>query len=375
MKLACIFYARIFSKKHKYFFLTIFILKAPYKGKAKTNLLHMNAGMVTAITPRFLIEECDRRGISREQLMNEAGISQECLQKASGGIPVEKMYVLWESIFRLTKDQMFALHAAEKVPFGTFRLLDYMFAASSTTREALARASKSFGTMNNAFLMLLRLRGSFAYLELHNLRGPQNIPRPYIEYIFTNYLMRLRFATQTECRPAEVHVTYAELPLTNEYARIFGAPFRFHQAINCMVFPGHLMEIRHPLADPELCELLDAHAQRKLQQASCAKHPLANIHDALAHNLEMGNVTLACLSRQLAKSCRSLQREIQENGLTFRELLDNVRQQRALVLLRERDLPITEVAFRLHFSDSSSFCRAFQRWTGQSPLQYRNHLN
>jgi AraC-like DNA-binding protein len=313
--------------------------------------------------------------MKRAQLMDEAGISQECLQNPAGCIPVEKMYILWDSAIRLTKDQMFALHAAERVPFGTFRLLDYMLAASSTTREALARANKSFGIMNNTFLMLLRLRGAFAYLELHNPGDPQNIPRPYIEYILTNYLMRLRFATQTECRPSEVHVTYEQPPLTNEYDRIFGAPFRFRQAINCMVFPGHLMEVRHPLADPELCELLDAHAQRKLQQASCEKHPLADIHDALAHNLEMGNVTLAFLSRQVAKSCRSLQREIQANGLTFRELLDNVRQQRAVVLLRERDLPITEVAFRLHFSDSSSFCRAFQRWTGQSPLQYRNHLN
>jgi AraC-like DNA-binding protein len=135
------------------------------------------------------------------------------------------------------------------------------------------------------------------------------------------------------------------------------------------------MEMQHPLADPELCELLEGHLQHSLQRLSADRHPLAELHDALVHNLETGTMTLSALSRQLARSPRSLQRKIHGNGLTFRSLLDNVRQERALALLADHDLPLIEIAAKLQFSSTSAFCHAFQRWTGQSPHQYRKHLS
>jgi AraC-like DNA-binding protein len=187
--------------------------------------------------------------------------------------------------------------------------------------------------------------------------------------------MRLRLVTQVNCKPSEVHVTYGKPPLTDEYHRVFGAPVRFQQAVNRLVFPRHLMEIQHPLADPELCELFESHVQLSLRRLSDARRPLAEVHDALAHNLDTGNMTLPALARQLAKSSRSLQREIHANGLTFRTLLDNVRQERAMALLADHDLPLIEIASRLQFSSTSAFCHAFQRWTGRSPHQYRRQLS
>ncbi len=335
----------------------------------------MAAGMVSAVTPRLLIGECVRLGISQEKLLSEIGVSHECIHSASGRVPLEKMYVLWNSATRLSGDQMFALHAAERLPFGVYRVLDYMLAVSSSPRDALERSSQSFGLFNNVFRLSFRLHRDLAYLELSNPGDPRDLPRPYIEYILTNYLMRLRLVTQVNCKPAEVHVTYEKPPLTDEYHRVFGAPVRFQQAVNRLVFPRHLMEIRHPLADPELCELLESHVQHSLRRLSAAQRPMTEVQEALAHNLETGNMTLPALARQLAKSSRSLQREIHANGLTFRALLDNVRQERALALLSDRDLPLIEIASKLQFSSSSAFCHAFQRWTGQSPHQYRKQLS
>jgi AraC-like DNA-binding protein len=334
----------------------------------------MSTGMVSAITPRILVEECGRLGIKQPELLDEVGLSHDCLQNVSSRIPVEKMCILWDSILRVTSDPMFALHVAEKIPFGAYRVLDYMFAASSSPGDGFARTSRAFGMVNSAFVLSLRLHRDRAYLELHNPGKPQDLPRPYIEYILMNCLVRLRIVTRVNCEPSEVHFTCGKPPFTNEYDRVFRAPIRYYQAVNRLIFPRHLMEIDFPLADRELCELLEDYAQRRIQDPVSWSSTLVEIRHALAHNLESGNVTLEFLSRQLAKSCRSLQRDIQADGATFRELLDNVRRERALILLREQDLPIKQVAMKLNFADSSSFCRAFQRWTGESPLQYRNHL-
>lgn len=335
----------------------------------------MSTGLITAITPRILVEECGRLGINQNELLNDARLSFESIQNPSGYIEIEKMYLLWSSILRSTGDQMFALHAAEKTPFGAYRVLDYMMALSSSPKDALARSSRSFALVNSAFMLSLQFRGNLAYLELHNSDKPQDIQRPYIEFILANYLVRLRIVTHVNCKPIEVHFTFSEPPSTGEYNRIFGARARFRQSMNRLVFPRELMEIQHPLGDPELCEMLEDYAQRQLRHMAHGNPALIEIQRAVCENLGAGNQTLAILSRQFAKSRRSLQREIQSNGMTYRELLDTARRERALVLISERDIPIKEVAIRLNFGAPSSFCRAFRRWTGNSPAQYRNHVH
>src|SRR5215472_4013001 len=101
----------------------------------------MSTCLVTAITPRILVEECVHLGINRNELLASAGLRWESIDNPSGYISVEKMYVLWDSILRSTGDEMFALRAAERVPFGAYRVLDYMLILSSSPRDALVRSS------------------------------------------------------------------------------------------------------------------------------------------------------------------------------------------------------------------------------------------
>lgn len=335
----------------------------------------MGSQLVTAITPRIIVAECARYGVSQQRLLLEAGVASSSIPSPSGQIPLEKMHDLWESAIHLTQDDMFALHAAEKVPFGAYRVLDYMLAASSTPRDALTRSTRCFGCMNNTFLLSLGWHRDSAYLELHNPSDPKYMPRSYIEYIFTNYLTRLRLVTKAPWKPVEMHVTYRPPKSMAEYDRVLGAPVRFGQAVNRMIFSRYWMEINHPFADVELCELLEHHARQKMKEPGFGEDSLAGIHHALADNLRSGDVTLGSLSRRLGKSCRSLQRDIHSHGLSFRELLDRVRQERAFFLLCKKGLSIYEVAWELRFSDASSFCHAFRRWTGKSPEQFREQMN
>ncbi len=335
----------------------------------------MGSQLVTAITPGIIVAECARHGVSQEKLLLHAGVAADSLPAAAGHVPLDKMHNLWESAIQLTHDGMFALHAAEKLPFGTYRVLDYLMAASATPGDALARSTRCFPLMNNTFRLSLGRYRDLAYLELHNPGDPKYMPRPYIEYIFVNYLVRIRFVTQMHWKLVELHVTYGKPEVSTEYERIFGGRVLFQQAVNRMVLSRGLMEMPHPSADPELCELLEDHARQKMKDPAFGNDWMANIHQALAYNLEAGDVTLVSLARQLGKSSRSLQREIRAHGLSFRELLDCVRRERAFVLLRKQTLPIHEVASGLLFSDPSSFSHAFQRWTGQSPRQYRKKLN
>jgi len=312
-----------------------------------------------------------RLGIKKEKLLAKIGFTDSYIDNSSVHIPVEKVCVLWESVMSLPINQMMGMHLPEKVPFGAYRTLDYMLASSSSPRDALVRSCRSFEMMNSALLLSLRMYRDLACLELCNPGDPYGLPRPYIEYILTIYLVRLRFATRTKCSPVEVHVTFRKPSCTQAYDRMFMAPVRFNETANRMIFPCHVMELPHRFADPELCELLEYAVRQKLCHWSHANRSLAEIYEVLAYRLENGETTLTVLAQQLGKSRRSLQREISASGMTFRELLDRIRQERALALLDDHDLPITEIAAKLRYSDAATFCHAFQRWRGKSPQQYR----
>ncbi|HEY2390609.1 MAG TPA: AraC family transcriptional regulator [Candidatus Angelobacter sp.] len=331
------------------------------------------SGMVTTITPQILVGECVRHGISKKKLLDEAGISQDCLDHPAGSISLDLACVLWDTALRLTRKEMLGLHAAERVPFGKYRLLDYMFAANATPKQALLGISRAFGTMNTGFTMSFHLHAEQAYLEMHGPGKLRDLPRSYIEYILAIFVIRLRIVTQVNLSPTEVHVTHGETRFATEYERLFGARVRFRQAVNRLVFPRHLMELQNSSADPELCALLELYAQQKLVRLSGGRHTWGQIREALIYNLLSGKTTLTELSSQLAMSPRSLQREIAGNGMNFRALLDQTRQERALTLLQDKDLPIAEVGARLCYSDLSAFSRAFHRWMGRSPEQYRKN--
>ncbi len=73
------------------------------------------------------------------------------------------------------------------------------------------------------------------------------------------------------------------------------------------------------------------------------------------------------LAQLLGSSVRTLQRELQERGTSHQALVEEIRSQRALQLLEEPEINVTEASYRLGFSEPSAFFRAFRRWTGTTP--------
>lgn len=84
-----------------------------------------------------------------------------------------------------------------------------------------------------------------------------------------------------------------------------------------------------------------------------------------------GPLSVSRIARHLGTSPRTLQRTLAMHGVTFRELVDSIRQEAALVLLAETGLPVREISECIGYRTPSAFARAFSRWTGRSPNHYR----
>ncbi|WP_265092168.1 helix-turn-helix domain-containing protein [Acinetobacter seifertii] len=99
------------------------------------------------------------------------------------------------------------------------------------------------------------------------------------------------------------------------------------------------------------------------------------VHSTLLETIPAGEVSMQVVSRKLAVSTRTLQRKLQNEGTSFQQILNNVRESLAYHYLRNTDMSSSEISFLLGFEDSNSFARAFQAWTGKTPQAHRSNLS
>jgi AraC-like DNA-binding protein len=91
----------------------------------------------------------------------------------------------------------------------------------------------------------------------------------------------------------------------------------------------------------------------------------------IVEQLASGGVSAEKVAQALHVSTRTLHRQLQGEGTTFKGLLEETRRKLAATYLRDEDISVTEIAFMLGFSEPSAFTRAYRRWTGESPSAAR----
>ena len=124
-------------------------------------------------------------------------------------------------------------------------------------------------------------------------------------------------------------------------------------------------------ADERLLRILKAHCNdllKKLGQRADLKQHVAHL---ISNHLPSSSVNAKIVARELGMSERTIARRLSEHGLSFGQIVDDVRRQLAERYLREPDLRPSQIAYLLGYSEPSAFTRAFRRWTGLSPTQYR----
>ena len=124
-------------------------------------------------------------------------------------------------------------------------------------------------------------------------------------------------------------------------------------------------------ADRTLAKILEASAASQIVALPAAPSFLGDLRRAVADDISGGPPGIDVVARRLGMSDRTLQRRLQDLGASYREVLDEVRRDLALELMRDGELSISEVAARLGYSEASAFRRSFRRWTESSPRRFR----
>lgn len=328
---------------------------------------------VSNTTPKSILDACAQSGVDVQNLFSNAKIVKDIVNQPNGRTPFNDVIRLWEKSFEKTNDRMIGIKASSCVPFGAFKIIDYIFATSSTPKEGLSKFADYYPLVNEGFISSVNIKGNLGYIELHNPTDPKVLPFQYVDFVFACILTRVRFSTSINWNPIEVNLTCSEPQNTTEYNQMFQAPIKFNQPVNQMIIEKDLFDLLQPNADAHLCEMLDNHAQYLLKQMPTEKDLLYELSRILRESLRYGEIDLNSSARKLGMSRRSLQRKLKTQGVSYRKLLKQIRYELAMNLLTQENTSIEETAFLLGYSEKSSFYRAFKEWTGKTPHKFLNH--
>src|SRR5262245_50542607 len=181
-------------------------------------------------------------------------------------------------------------------------------------------------------------------------------------------------AADTNWSPVAVHFAHAAPPATAEYSDYFGCPVQFSSGQNGMILPLELLDIPCKGSDPALLAVLDRYVIDRLARAPSGTSQADRVRSAILNALKAGEPSASGIAHQLKMSVRTLHRQLAIEGTTYRAVLDHLRKEMATAHLANHRIAITEVAFLLGFSELSAFYRAFHRWNGCTPADFRRRL-
>jgi AraC-like DNA-binding protein len=163
------------------------------------------------------------------------------------------------------------------------------------------------------------------------------------------------------------------------FSSLLGSRLRFGQSMTRATFPASMMSLPVSTHWPQMRPIVEAQAEASLR-ALTQGEPVADVpaddlacrvSELIAEHLSRGAVTVEQIAPQLALSTRTLNRRLADAGTSFRALGEKVRRRRAESLLGDPGISLAEISFILGYHEQSTFQRAFKRWTGMTPGEFR----
>ncbi|WP_320821376.1 AraC family transcriptional regulator [Thalassolituus sp.] len=319
---------------------------------------------------RALLQAAAVMGLDRELLRRKADVAEDTLNNPVCRISMTNTLRLWRSLEELCPLDL-GVQLGQHLSPAHFPLLSMNLMHCETLMEVLAVASRYSPLVSEG--AGFQVRG--AINEIHICYTPR-LPDFSRHQIDTVLILLLRFGTWLSCKPVlpiRVELTVAKPECHKVYEKAYGLIPIFNSAENVLVFSTDWLSERLPGGDPTLAEI---HRQMIDEQLKNLQLPdtVVLMRQWLQ---EAPDLTLDrnVFAQRLHISGRTLQRKLQEVNTSFQQLLDEERERRAVLLLSTSKKSITEISAELGFAESSTFSRAFRRWRGASPQEFRQQQN
>jgi AraC-like DNA-binding protein len=312
----------------------------------------------------------ESRGIEPREVFQEAGVDFKLSSDPLLRLKNEEIGRLFAFATKLTADPYFGIQVGKMLQPTNLHALGYGLMASSTLRDFCQRVENYFQLVSRSADFCHYEEGNVNVLEARNMASDVCHESQDTYVVFMLGFMRSLY--QKPLDPVWVEMLR---PCPKEgsqpYLDYFNCPTKFDCEILRIAIDSSVMDDELHGANPELALQNDEVVIRYLQEMD--KSDIVNwVRGLIIKNLSSGTLSKTSIASQLHMSPRNLQFKLAAQDTSYQEILDTTRRELALAYIEQRRVAITEIAYLLGFTDSANFTRAFRRWTGKSPSEFRN---
>lgn len=309
-------------------------------------------------------------GLDFDAISQQAGLAPPDISDPGSRIPVTKIQKIWKIAAEQTKDDTFGLTYASYFQPAVLHGLGLAWLTSSTLKDSfhrLIRYQRVISTLSRFSMEENRSDYCIVFDHEDLESGFEDISS---DAVICSFYKMCNISMGPSIVPKAVTMK-RPTPLCQErFNSFFGVEVQFNSSRDCIVFDREFLETIQPAANAELARMNDQIVidyLRKLNRDDIAIQVQSTLIEQLPSGLPSQKDTASALNM----STRNLQRRLHEKGSSFKQLLNKTREELAVNYLKESNKPIIEIGFLLGYVDASNFARAFRRWQGVSPQQFR----
>ncbi|MFI8480665.1 AraC family transcriptional regulator [Pseudomonas sp. NPDC078700] len=274
----------------------------------------------------------------------------------------------WQAVIDETGQEHAGLFLIQHLPIYQGLLLEYLFFSSETFGAGLRHALRYIRLLSDALTARLDVEGDRAVLTLAAASG---VSRHFPELLAGAVIRLFKALTEGDFSLYEVHFIHTCGASAEDYRAAYGCPAHMGSERYALVFDSAILSKSSALAQPELLQMHDLLAQRQLSEIE--RLDLVNrVRELIAELVVENRATLEQVSKRLDMPARRLRERLTIAGVRFNDLVGDYRCRLAKDLLLNTDERIEVIVELTGFSEPSTFYRAFKRWVGVTPVEFRN---
>lgn len=347
--------------------------------RARQFLISSNATNATALhatalasSHLMLWKALEAYRLDSRALFEQAGLDPDKVRDSEARYSEAASMRLWRIAAQATQDPCFGLKLAQYWHPSSLHALGFAWMASSTLKEAIRRLVRYLRVVVVGETLVLEELPDWYRLEIVTPPAHPRAPDEVYDTFLAVVLEMCRSSYGRELNPVKVTLRRPAPPLcSGEFFKVFRSPVEFAAPADALLFNKSELDAPLPTANAEMARASDKIVADYLAHLDRSQIAM-QVRVKLIDMLPSGHITEEDIASALHLSLRGLQRKLKSEGASYKQLLDETRRELANQYIRSSQLPINEISYLLGFSEPSNFSRAFKRWTGASPREYRD---
>lgn len=318
-----------------------------------------------------LFDEMAAQGWSASDLLVGTGLSPDSLHHVSARISHHQKLLLFRNVHCRTRDPLVGLRSGQRLRLSDFGVYGYALVSSQNFGQAVALGIRHIKLAGPVLEKTFRIENGVAIFEGYDLI-PLGALLPLVcEFWFSSMQRLVEYILEQPFRADRLLLPYPAPPHAAEYEKVFHCPVRFDAGVMQWHFDPALLNLPCP----------NANAITSSMCLQFCERIVGTMHDEEPEFAKMIRLTLLGgrgrflnaedMASHLHVSNRTLHRRLATLGMSYQNLVDDVRRRLADEYLKDTTLSIGEIAERTGFSDASNFRKAYCRWSGISPKEFR----